>query len=330
MLHYVQEVRTSKEPFQLSTFFGIITESAVSLKSQHKDLLGVEVVLRNLQQALQPATVSAADPENAVHSSWEAPWELRVREMRAALAKDTEAELKVVKLTEDVRDLSRSLRTKDQAIQEASVKIEHMERRMESVKKQAEAITELEAEVARASAAEREAEKSIEQLQADLDALERENVKLKSAAPAEKALGAAGFDTGEYTTFTGSLETSHLVSQIESLRGTVRYLRSQNSFLRSQDLLADLSSLPTYETATHPSEENARIIKEESAALFRQVAEMSSRAKVVDLSKIETGKAWNRMEDRPKIQLERKRAQLEILKKKVDRLADKKVELLGR
>lgn len=74
----------------------------------------------------------------------------------------------------------------DQIIQESSVKIEHMERRMESVKKQAEAITELEGEVARATSAEKEAEATIEQLQAELDALEREVAKLKAAAPAEK------------------------------------------------------------------------------------------------------------------------------------------------
>lgn len=109
---YVQEVRTSKEPFQISTFFGIVSESALSIKSQHKDLLGVEVVLRNLQQALQPAVAGAADPENVVKTQWEAPWKARVKELQAAQAKDVEAEMKLVKLTEDVKDLARELRTK--------------------------------------------------------------------------------------------------------------------------------------------------------------------------------------------------------------------------
>ena len=74
----------------------------------------------------------------------------------------------------------------DQTIQEAAVKIEHMERRTENVKKQADSITELEAEIGRLTAAEKESEASIGQLQADLDTLERENAKLKQAAPAEK------------------------------------------------------------------------------------------------------------------------------------------------
>ena len=75
----------------------------------------------------------------------------------------------------------------DQTIQESAVKIEHMERRMESVKKHADSIIELEAEISRATAAEKESEVAIEQLQSDLDALERENAKLKQAAPAEKS-----------------------------------------------------------------------------------------------------------------------------------------------
>ena len=108
----MQEIRTSKEPFQVVTFFGIVQEAALDIKSQHKDMLGVEVVLRNLQQALSPALVAALDQENMVKPSFEAPWLSRVAELQAAQVKDLEAEHKVAKLTEDVKDLSRELRNK--------------------------------------------------------------------------------------------------------------------------------------------------------------------------------------------------------------------------
>ena len=111
-MHYVQEIRTSKEPFQISTFFGIIQEAAIDIKSQHKDILGVEVVLRNLQQALYPALAAAVDPENVMKTRFEAPWTARVADLQATQAKDLEAEHKVIKLTEDVKDLSRELRKK--------------------------------------------------------------------------------------------------------------------------------------------------------------------------------------------------------------------------
>ena len=42
----------------------------------------------------------------------------------------------------------------------------------------------------------------------------------------------------------GSLETSHLLEQIEALRGTVRFLRTENSYLKGYDLMKEIESLP--------------------------------------------------------------------------------------
>ena len=78
--------------------------------------------------------------------------------------------------------LARTLRARDQQIQESSVKIELMERRMEASKKQADTIVDLENELMKARKQERAYEEAMEQLQADLDALEQDNAKLKAAA----------------------------------------------------------------------------------------------------------------------------------------------------
>ena len=59
-------MRTTKEPFHLSTLFGMIQEAANDIRSQSKDLLGVEVVLRNVKQTLEPALTAAMDPENVI------------------------------------------------------------------------------------------------------------------------------------------------------------------------------------------------------------------------------------------------------------------------
>ena len=42
----------------------------------------------------------------------------------------------------------------------------------------------------------------------------------------------------------GSLETSYLLEQLDALRGTVRFLRTENSYLKGQDLLREIESLP--------------------------------------------------------------------------------------
>ncbi|KAG2738513.1 hypothetical protein P692DRAFT_20758471, partial [Suillus brevipes Sb2] len=42
----------------------------------------------------------------------------------------------------------------------------------------------------------------------------------------------------------GNMETSHLLEQIEALHGTVRFLRTENSYLKGQDLLKEIQALP--------------------------------------------------------------------------------------
>ena len=108
------------------------------------------------------------------------PWVLRIEEIKTSLAVNVEAERKVTQLNEEIHGLARRIKERDQTIQESSVKIELMERRLDTVKKQAETITDLEGEISKAKKQERSYEEAIEQLQSDLDALEQDNAKLKS------------------------------------------------------------------------------------------------------------------------------------------------------
>ena len=101
-------------------------------------------------------------------------------EIKASTAINAEAERKVAQLNDEMQGLARSLKTKDQHIQELTVKIEVMERRLETVKKQADTITDLENELSNARKQKRVYEEAMEQLQADLDTLEQDNAKLKT------------------------------------------------------------------------------------------------------------------------------------------------------
>jgi dynactin 1 len=106
-----------------------------------------------------------------------------------ATAINVEAERKLGQLNDEMQALVRNLKTKDQHIQESSVKIELMERRMEAVKKQGEMIQDLENEIQKARKQERVYEEAMEQLQSDLDTLEQENKKLKTVATSAERQG---------------------------------------------------------------------------------------------------------------------------------------------
>jgi dynactin 1 len=111
-----------------------------------------------------------------------APWVTRITQIKESLAINAEAEHKVMQLNDEVQGLMRTVRSRDQTIQESGVKIELLERRMESLKRQADTIAGLEAELVKARKQERTYELAMEQLQSDLDTLEQDNAKLKAAS----------------------------------------------------------------------------------------------------------------------------------------------------
>ncbi len=105
------------------------------------------------------------------------------------MAINVEAERKVASLNDEIQALARSVRSKDQTIQESSVKIELMERRLEALKRQADTIVELENELIKARKQERAYEEAMEQLHADLDALDKENARLQALTAGQEKQG---------------------------------------------------------------------------------------------------------------------------------------------
>ncbi|KAJ2917876.1 hypothetical protein MD484_g2604, partial [Candolleomyces efflorescens] len=250
VMPHLSDVRAAKSPFQLATILSTVKETAIA--SVAKDLKPTasvwEAISEHMSQLMEGGNKLLPlilEQDNVQKISGTAPWITRVAEIKAALAVNVEAERKVAQLNEEMQGLARNIRTKDQAIQESTVKIELMERRMEAAKKQAETIEHLESELAKIKKQERAYEEAIEQLQTDLDAAEQENAKLKTtlAGQEKQATGAQPVDQPDNVPVEGSLETSYLLEQIEALRGTVRFLRNENNFLKGQDLLREIEAL---------------------------------------------------------------------------------------
>ena len=201
---HISDVRAAKSAFQLSTVLSFVKQSAASTvgKGRNDDSSPWDAIGDFFTQVIQEAgriVPLSLESENTLKSKCimctlrikilttsavlgTAPWVARIDEIKAATAINVEAERKVAQLNDEIQALARTIRAKDQTIQETGVKIELMERRMETVKKQADAITDLENELAKARKQERAYEEAMEQLQADLDALEQDNAKLKAIA----------------------------------------------------------------------------------------------------------------------------------------------------
>jgi dynactin 1 len=153
--------------------------------------------------------------------------------VKAAATVNAEAEVRAAQLADELQGLARTVRARDGALQEAGVRTAMLERRLEAARKTGEALAELEAQLEKARRQERTYEEAMEQLQSDLDTMEKENAKLKQAAAHPERTGrpkGPAADRGdadargtasevqrqdiESVAVEGSLETSYLLEQV--------------------------------------------------------------------------------------------------------------------
>ncbi|KAG5644147.1 hypothetical protein DXG03_009041 [Asterophora parasitica] len=359
IMPHLSDARSAKAPFQLTTILGLVKQIASATVA--KDMKPGESVWDAIRVAISLVIHEggkllplALEPENVLKVTGTAPWITRVAEIKASLAVNVEAERKVAQLNDEMQGLVRSLKTKDQSIQESGVKIELMERRMEAAKKQADTIVDLESELSKARKQERAYEEAMEQLQADLDTLEQDNAKLKTltAGQDRQAPGVQQVET-EPVPIEGSLETSHLLEQIDALRGTVRFLRTENSYLKGQDLLKEIESLPPLpipvsrmptppldssgpsdsddsDSDTEPPPPTLRSLTTETKLLYRDVIKFSSSPRVVDLAapnakraEAKGGKVWMPKKQTPAHQVWERKMEAERLSRRVQGLLDR-------
>ncbi|KAG6808438.1 hypothetical protein H0H93_016926, partial [Arthromyces matolae] len=228
--------------------------------------------------------------------------------------------------------------------------IELMERRLEAAKKQGDIIANLENEIIKSKRQERAYEEAMEQLQADLDNLEQDNAKLKTLSVGQERPGNQTIEV-ETVPIEGNLETSHLLEQIDALRGTVRFLRSENSYLKSHDVLKEIESLPPLRVSisrtstpplvpsgnsdtddsdpeSHPP--TLRSLAAETKHLYRDVIKFSSSPRVVDLSHLNSkraeakgGKVWLPKKQTPSYQVLERKMEGERLSRRVQGLLDR-------
>ncbi|KAL5533874.1 hypothetical protein ACEPAG_334 [Sanghuangporus baumii] len=358
VLPYLTGVQNNKGTLETKTILGFVKQNAIALSPDNKDSSPWNIVsdaIKKLTQEAASVVPVALEPEHVMKISATPPWVVRVDEVKASLAVNVEAERKVAHLNEEIQELARGIRSRDQTIQESSVKIELMERRLDAVKKQADTISNLEAEISKARKQEKSYEEAIEQLQSDLDAMEQDNVKLKQFTAGMERQPSVGPQQNEPDIMSSeaNLETSYLLEQIEALRGAVRYLRRENSYLKGQDLLREIQALPpipdfssrpstppldpsdsTSESdsdseSSHPP--SLRSLATETSILYRDVLTFSSTPRVVDLSLINKkrmdpshhGRGWMPKKLTPSYQLLQRKMAAEELSRRVKGLLEK-------
>ncbi|KAI5885462.1 uncharacterized protein SCHCODRAFT_02520680 [Schizophyllum commune H4-8] len=357
IMPHLKDAQAGKSPFQLTTIIGFVKQSATSTAAKGlKPGVSVwDALAEPITQLVQESSnllTEISEPSVVTKVTGIAPWITRVEQIKASLAVNVEADRKLAQVSDEMQGLVRNIKAKDQHIQEAAVKIELMERRMEAAKRQADMVVDLEAELAKARKEKQAYDEAMEQLQTDLDALEQENAKLKAqTAAGERQASGPQQPEMESVPVEGSLETSYLLEQVDALRGTVRFLRTENSFLKGQDLLREIEALPQLDSvsrmSTPPldpsssSDEDSdddyprtpptmRSLAVETKLLYRDVIKFSSSPRVVDLSKLnarrteaKTGRVWLPRKETPAYHIMERKREAEALSRRVRGLLER-------
>ncbi|KAJ1941600.1 hypothetical protein FBU59_003455, partial [Linderina macrospora] len=189
---------------------------------------------QRLAQELGRTLSLANDDSNLTKvDSVEAPWSKRAAQFKASLVRNTDVEKRTEALNEEIISLARELKLRDQAIQEYGVKTEMLEKRTETMRRQADQVLQLQSLLDVAKKQERTYEEAIESLQGEVDALERENRKIKQTTVPKAAVPSDNAGLALPTDLLG------LRRKIEVLQESVAFLRRENSHLRAKYMYRD-------------------------------------------------------------------------------------------
>ncbi|KAK7035364.1 hypothetical protein VNI00_011895 [Paramarasmius palmivorus] len=277
-IKHVGDARSGSSPFQLTTILSTAKELASGNTNYKPGTLWWEAVAETITQLIQEGGKLGAGVggENVIKINGIPPWQTRLEIIKASLAVNLEAEHKVSQLSDEIQGLVRSLKSKDQSIQEYRVKIEMQERRMETAKKQGELVAELERELEEKRKQEKDYVEAQEMTQEENDTLRKEVARLTALAEGK---GDANRSTGAPTAeadapvVVENLEQGYLIEQVptvflqvitllsntitsfqnECLRSTIRFLRMENIHLKGHDLLKEIEALPPLHPPRSPT-----------------------------------------------------------------------------
>ncbi|KAI8375957.1 dynein associated protein-domain-containing protein [Radiomyces spectabilis] len=359
---YIDTKRGSKEDISLAIIQQMIYNKADEILEIAESSMweGCLKTLKSLHNELG-VTLERVENDNKMEkiATGVAPWVQRASDMKAEVVVNHDMERKLQQHSEEILKLIKDIKLKDQALQESGVKVELLEKRMETVKKQAVQITQLEENLHKAQTQEQMYAEAMENLQAEYDALEQENIELKKTAVQTEEKTQSAPKKSEFDVLEGEASSSdtsnyhEVTNQMEALKGAIRYLRAENAHLKSCDMartlgLDRLPDIVQYKATKKEDADESSEVKEteklvedteqdvrdlirsfalETRVLVKDMRAVSASPKVVQLSAASRGGKWQSMKKVPDYQYQTQQSVLYTLKQRGDQLRHKMEEL---
>ncbi|ORE03130.1 hypothetical protein BCV72DRAFT_36769 [Rhizopus microsporus var. microsporus] len=329
LIAYIDTKRGSHESIELSFIKNLLREKGDEVFEMLESSMW-ESALRTLKSLTNELETTHAQVENDDKldkiSTKVAPWIQRASDIKAEVVVNHELEHKLQQHNEEIIKLIKDVKMKDQALQEADVKINLLEKRMETAKKELEHVKTLEEDLEKSLNQEQMYVEAMENLQAEYDALEAENNMLKKEASKreekrQSMLRKANFDLTEQEDTTTMQEMAgnyyEMSSQMESLKASIRYLRAENAHLKSLDFVRSLNlELGSNEKPVTTSDDTLKSIARETRVLVKDARVAGASPRVVQLSNDYQSTHWQSRKKSPDYQYQTQQSVLYTLKQR--------------
>ncbi|KAG1227471.1 hypothetical protein G6F35_002586 [Rhizopus arrhizus] len=294
LMNYVETKRGSHEELELSFIKKLLCEKGDEIFEMTESSMWESALrtLKSLTNELQTTYTQVENDEKLDKITTKvAPWIQRASDIKAEVVINHELEHKLQQHNEEIIKLIKDVKFKDQALQEADVKINLLEKRMEVAKKEIEHIKTLEDDLEKSTRQEQLYAETMETLQNENDALESEINQLKKEAnkreeKRQSMLRKANFDLEEDSTTMQEMAGNYyeMSSQMETLKTSVRYLRSENAHLKSLDFCRSLQL--DFNAYDKKEEGNDRLksIARETRVLVKDLRTASASPRIVRLT----------------------------------------------
>ncbi|KAJ2587990.1 hypothetical protein IWW49_003203, partial [Coemansia sp. RSA 1797] len=213
-------------------------------------------------------------------------------------------------LEEEIVSVRRELKLRDQALREGSVKTEMLEKRADTMRRQAEQVGELRKLLDSAHTKEKTYDEALESLQSEMDALEAECRRLRQAEAAAKH----AIQAGHASNAPMPTDLLGLRNKIVALQGSLVYLRRENAHLRAKSLAS--SELPELHVPMQRSAVVAEAVRE-ARTVAKEACRLAAMPRLVSLAS-KAPCAWQPLASRPQFELYRQQTLAQTLKQRVE------------
>ncbi|KAH0270746.1 hypothetical protein KCU91_g7872, partial [Aureobasidium melanogenum] len=261
-----------------TTPFATLTTYLASLTAQLQELSDISANLENTQEFERPVE----------------PWVTRSATLRATKLTSVDTEAEVARLTEIVRERSLLVRSKEQELEEQSVRIEMLEARMAEATKRSSALADLETSITALQKEKNHHQNALAEAEQRVTRLRKERDEWRKSAEENKPDPTATNTMASEMGGASKMELDRAKLRIDSLESAIRYLQQQFVPKSVTSGSADLDWLQTPLVAQPSrSAQRQKTLQAEGRTAFSEMIKLVTDAKPVSLSDMPKNRlAW--------------------------------------